>query len=1214
MKNRWLSQHALRIWKWLSERKAQRMTRKHNAIFWSLTPKDDLDLHIYEQAIDYAFEKNDIHNIAISGAYGAGKSSVIASYKKKHPKLKFMHISLAHYQPIANRGENSSVAENALELKILNQLVHQIPARKIPQTGFRVKHPITFWRTLLWTVSIAGFSVALLYVFLFAKWVSFTTTLNDSLPDCFASFINITTQPYARMLALGICVLFASFILYKIIKVQRLKSVLKKVSIQGNEIELSNSEVDSFFDRYLNEVRYLFENVGVDAIVFEDMDRFNMESIFERLHEVNTLVNLQRKRKPLRFIYLLRDDIYTTKDRTKFFDFIIPVIPVIDASNSYNKLKEMLEKADLMKDFDDSFLQGISLYIDDMRLLQNIVNEFTIYYDELKSTEPNANNMLAMITYKNLFPKDFSDLQLGRGYVASLFANKHLLIVDRQNELKAQIEAAEAHIKQIDDEIAESENEIDILYSNYYRYSNGRREKMASRKQLVLEKRAGRTDELRDLIAQAKKSLAELSQSNLSELLNRDNIDRFMVQSKQAQEFGDVLENEYFALLKYLIRNGFIGETYSDYMTYFYDGSISVTDKIFLRSITDQVAKEFSHPLRNVTTILNRMRDIDFDQLESLNFDLFTYMLQHGNTNLPRYIAMMQRNKASDFVIEYFGKNHVMPELIQNLSKYWPDFFSQSIANRWFDKESQKEYSVNALLYLGTEELQAINLDGCLTEYISQMPNFLCIDNPDVEKLIVSFEALGVVFVTIDEENADPALLNAIYEKDLYVLNADNIIVMLHTQYSIHDDEGIEHHIYTIIISQPNSPISKYIATHAEDYMQTYLGMCNGWVDDSEVSEMAILNSDSISLTTKEKYISLMRTQISDIKNVSCFECWEWMFEKGIVAFSEHNALAMFFQKKELTSLLINYINKTQCAINCDAIRNEYQNNQLITFMEAMLQDNSISNEAFAFWISGLHTLCAEEYDSFEVGTELNTVKMLFLFDQGIIPMTAERLSFVRQHYPQHIKYFITKQIDKYVAIMSQTLFCHEELLNLLTWSEIRSDNKLKLLEYASLPIKIIGRNYEEVISLYIVQHNFDTSELPQCLISYGQYGSEIQKAFIKLALAQIDVVIENVPNLDRSLISQLLSGDIAIDERIELLIKLMGIWSQEDILQELDNCGLDGYRKLLRPHAIKTITVDSVSTKLLKAFQEAHWIDSYTKDASNANLYRIELLKKKQK
>lgn len=516
--------------------------------------------------------------------------------------------------------------------------------------------------------------------------------------------------------------------------------------------------------------------------------------------------------------------------------------------------------------------------------------------------------------------------------------------------------------------------------------------------------------------------------------------------------------------------------------------------------------------------------------------------------------------------------------------------------------------------YLGTEELQAINLDGCLAEYISQMPNYLCIDNPSVEKLIVSFEALEVIFDTIDEEHADPSLLNAVYKKNMYVLNADNIIVMLHTQYNIHDEESIMHRNYTIIMSQPDTPVSSYVLTHTEDYMQTYLEICNGWVDDSEVSVIAILNNDSISLKTKKKYISFVRTAISDINDVSCTECWESVLEKNIVVFSEHNILAMFFQKEELTPLLISYINKTQCAINCDAIRNEYQNEQLITFLEALLQDDSISNKAFAFWISGLHSLCVEDYDSFEVGTGLNADKMCFLFDQGIISMTAEGLSFVRQHYPQHIRYFITKQIDRYVTIMSKTLFSHEELLDLLTWSEISSDNKLKLLEYASQPIKIIGRNYEEAISLYIVQHNFDTDELPQCLITYGQYGSEMQKAFIELALIQIDVVIENVQNLDRALISQLLRGEIAVEKQVELLIKLMGIWSQEDILQELDNCGLNEYRKLLKPHAGKTILANSISNKLLNAFQVAQWIDSYAKDACDATLYRVELLKKKQK
>ena len=103
--------------------------------FEKLTPIDNVDMNVYENAIDFIFENNDIKNVAITGAYSSGKSSVLASYKKKHQELQFMHISLAHFDTL----DQEETKEPVLEGKILNQLIHQIPSDKIPQTNFRVK-------------------------------------------------------------------------------------------------------------------------------------------------------------------------------------------------------------------------------------------------------------------------------------------------------------------------------------------------------------------------------------------------------------------------------------------------------------------------------------------------------------------------------------------------------------------------------------------------------------------------------------------------------------------------------------------------------------------------------------------------------------------------------------------------------------------------------------------------------------------------------------------------------------------------------------------------------------------------------------------------------------------------------------------------------------------------------------------------------------------
>ena len=181
------------------------------------------------------------------------------------------------------------------------------------------------------------------------------------------------------------------------------------------------------FDKYLNEVLYLFEKVDADVIVFEDMDRFDASRIFERLREVNTLVNIHRKKESgdntviLRFFYLLRDDIFVSKDRTKFFDYIIPVIPIMDSSNSYEQFLKVLKAAEIIDRFDQSFLQRLSLYVDDMRILKNIYNEFVVYFNRLNITDLDCNKMLAIITYKNLFPRDCNNLQLAKGFVNQLF-------------------------------------------------------------------------------------------------------------------------------------------------------------------------------------------------------------------------------------------------------------------------------------------------------------------------------------------------------------------------------------------------------------------------------------------------------------------------------------------------------------------------------------------------------------------------------------------------------------------------------------------------------------------------------------------------------------------------------------------------------------------------------------------------------------------------
>ncbi|WP_419091634.1 hypothetical protein, partial [Waltera sp.] len=60
--------------------------------FLGLTPDRNIALGVYEEAVNFALENNEnINNVAITGVYGAGKSSMLETYENKHPDKKFLH-------------------------------------------------------------------------------------------------------------------------------------------------------------------------------------------------------------------------------------------------------------------------------------------------------------------------------------------------------------------------------------------------------------------------------------------------------------------------------------------------------------------------------------------------------------------------------------------------------------------------------------------------------------------------------------------------------------------------------------------------------------------------------------------------------------------------------------------------------------------------------------------------------------------------------------------------------------------------------------------------------------------------------------------------------------------------------------------------------------------------------------------------------------------
>ena len=1188
--------------------------------FERLTPIDNIDLDVYEEAIDYVFDNPDIKNVAISGAYSAGKSSVLASYKKKHSELHFLHISLAHFKSLVQEDEKE-LKESVLEGKILNQLIHQIPSENIPQTNFRVKKKVSVKNIIKPTIEAVLLFIVVIYFACFDIWKSYVSTLPN---NWFKSILKLSTHQYALMVDGILMVTLLLFIVYGLIRVQKNKNVFRKLNLQGNEIEIFEESDDSYFDKYLNEVLYLFENADADVIVFEDMDRFNANRIFERLREVNTLANIQLQKegkKVLRFFYLLRDDIFVSKDRTKFFDYIVPIVPVVDSSNSYDQFISHLKKGGILEKFDERFLQGLSLYIDDMRLLKNIYNEFVVYFNRLNITELDCNKMLAIIAYKNLFPRDFADLQLNQGFVYTLFDSKELFIKEELENLSENLSELVHKIELAKNEHLKTINELDIIYdgkkeyiywNNTYKLSDADQKDYNERKQAIEDRLNTTIPKLESEKITIEQELVLTKSKTLSDIITRDNINKiFNIRSTNEigdiEEFNEIKSSEYFDLLKYLIRNGYLDETYADYMTYFYENSLSRVDKIFLRSITDKRAKEYSYKLKNPKLVVSHLRLVDFDQEEILNFNLFTYLLMTSHADYTvRLINQLKETKNFKFIGAYFDTTVELQAYIKYLNMSWPEIFSIAFKERLLTESQIRRYSILSMYYSDDDIIKLVNKENCLCDYISNTRDYLAIDNPNIDRLIYCFKLIGVKFIGFEYEELNKDLFQAVYEKSLYEINTENLQLIQREILEERNEDDFYYKNYTLLYLHPDSSITQYVNRNINEYFDVILQMCKGIILDDERAVVDILNNLNLTIEHKQSYVSALQTKISFIKEIVEISLWSLLLDADVVAYSEHNIMECF-NTLNLNKSVICYINR--CDIDLDFSQIEYDEDVKEKLFDSVIKCNEINNLKYRQILVSL----MQFYDCFDV-EELSDDKLTILVDTDIIRMTADNLKFMRENYINHKDYFIRKNIEKYVDIIDDSLFSQKELLEILTW-DIKDELKIQLLEFSNDEISVIGKNYSSVICLHILNNNFSEFDLPYLFSSFEQWEDSIKIKIFDYAVENIEGIIENPSSVSENLKNKLFNSDkVSRDEKIDLFISIMPELCRNRIKEILTLLNLTNYLKIFDTRSRPKFEINDENEKLLAALKENKMIDSYKENPEKEGYYKIVKVKSKTK
>jgi Cdc6-like AAA superfamily ATPase len=316
--------------------------------FESLAAKNELDKEskFYLDTIDKALLEKQNKNIAITGGYGAGKTTIIDSYfeENKEKAKKMMRVAIATFEKNEETQIESTNDQNLLEQQILQQMFYQVNPNKIPNSKFTKLSDLSFFYIFSVIFSVIFISVLTTIVVRnnwLNKFYSSSETFMGFITNNWLWFVMLTSV----IMLNGISVLLLVLIFRKL--------GVTKFGVASTNIEFNFKDGSTVFNHYLDEIIYLFKKTDYEFIVFEDLDRFNNVKIFERLRSLNTSLNnsAQLKNRTIKFVYALKDDIFTGEDetesiynRTKFFDFIIPTVKVMHSSNAESILLEKLSK------------------------------------------------------------------------------------------------------------------------------------------------------------------------------------------------------------------------------------------------------------------------------------------------------------------------------------------------------------------------------------------------------------------------------------------------------------------------------------------------------------------------------------------------------------------------------------------------------------------------------------------------------------------------------------------------------------------------------------------------------------------------------------------------------------------------------------------------------------------------------------------------------
>lgn len=499
-------------------------------------------------------------------------------------------------------------------------------------------------------------------------------------------------------------------------------------------------------------------------------------------------------------------------------------------------------------------------------------------------------------------------------------------------------------------------------------------------------------------IAKINREKEEVKNFAFYQLIGDKDIEYFDTLRGRDGKFKYLTENKYFQLIVFLLREGLINEKSSEYITYFYDDSITNTDRLFLMNLYSQTSLDTSYEIDYPERILEELSAQDILKYKVMNKKLSKYIVDNKEEEyLIQLIQLVSREKKGRFFLDLYNslvKEHEF--LIDYAIRESYDFLEDIHRDLEVGKEEESLFYLSSVSTIEMESVKKLEEKYMLSSYINDIDfDLIMSDLESIEDYINIFEFIDTKLNYLPSSDIYINDVIKLIDQNLINISSENLQrIFKSLGIEVNTDVFLNYNISLVKQTGVAKVIKNFFSVNVNQYLKAYLEFGMEELVDDINDVVDVFKNEELETDLGKDYLNRLISEegIDDIEEFDEIY-WDSIIEKNNYSITSENIITLASHLESIPENLPERINNEK--INLDFSDYNHNESSLKSVFDYFVSNQLIKVERYSEIINTFNFIIPDI-----TSYNLSEIYLTALIQNSVIELNKDNIKTIITDYP----------------------------------------------------------------------------------------------------------------------------------------------------------------------------------------------------------------------